>query len=164
MSEPIREQALTAIVVALKTMTGDRPGADGLPWGQYPNDPIIKRGYIDEALVNEFPALFVARRAGSTVVEQTVVAGSQGVEHTFLIDIYGYVKTANNVPAGTWLERLWDDVYTTLMKNYTLGGLTKTLLFDAEDDYDEDEIKAGFRMGLTAVRPMRKPALISSSS
>lgn len=149
MAEPLREQALAVIVTLLRTMTGDRPGADGTPWGQYPNDPVVQRGYQDESLVNQFPALFVARRPGSAVKEETTVGSMVGVEHTFLIDIYGYTKTAQNVPASTWLERLWDDVYTTLMKNFTLGGLTKTITFDAEDDYDEDTVKAGFRMGLT---------------
>ena len=151
MAEPIREQALGAIVTLLRGMTGDRPGPDGLPWGQYPNDPIVVRGYQDEALVNEYPSLFVARRPGSSVKEETTVGGMVGVFHSFLIDIYGYVQTANNVPASTWLERLWDDVYTVLMANWTLGGICQQITFDAEDDYDEDMVKAGFRMGLTAI-------------
>ena len=151
MSEPIRESVLAAMVALLATMTGDRPGADGQPWGQYPNDPVVTRGYLDEAQVNQFPALFVTRRAGSSVKERTTVGAQVGVEHRFLIDIYGYAQTAQNVPAGTWLERLWDDVYTTLMKDWTLGGICEQLTFDGEDDYDEDGVKAGFRMGLTAV-------------
>lgn len=151
MSEPIREQALDAIVALLRGMTGDRPGLDGTPWGQYPNDPVVLRGYQDEALVNQYPSLFVARRPGSSVAEETTTGGMVGVFHSFLIDIYGYVQTASNVPAGTWLERLWDDVYTTLMKNWTLGGICQQLKFDGEDDYDEDTVKAGFRMGITAI-------------
>lgn len=151
MSEPIREQVLAAIVVLLSGMTGDRPGVDGTPWGQYPNDPIVRRGYMDESLVTQFPSLFVARRPGSTVVEKTTVGGMVGVEHTFLIDIYGYVKNAKDVPASTWLERLWDDVYTTLMKDWTLGGICQQIRFDGEDDYDEDAVKAGFRMSATAL-------------
>ena len=151
MAEPLREQVLAKIAEVLRGMTGPRPGADGTAWGQYPNDPIVKRGYMDEGLVNEFPSLFVARRPGSAVKEETTVGGMVGVEHTFLVDIYGYTQNADDVVASTWLERLWDDVYTTLMKNFTLGGLCKTLVFDAEDDYDEDGVKAGFRMGLTVL-------------
>lgn len=151
MAEPLREQVLAAIVDLLRTMTGDRPGLDGTPWGQYPNDPLVTRGYMDESLVTQCPALFVARRPGSAVQESTTVGGMVGVTHTFLIDIYGYTKTAHNVLASVWLERLWDDVYTTLMKNWTLGGICQQLKFDAEDDYDEDTVKAGFRMGCTAV-------------
>lgn len=151
MAEPLREAVLSAMVVVLRTMTGDRPGHDGTPWGRYPNDPVVRRGYIDESLVNEYPALFVARRPGSSVEEKTTVGGMVGVEHLFLIDIYGYTQTAGNTPASVWLERLWDDVYTTLMKNWTLGGLCQQLKVDAEDDYDEDDVKAGFRMGLTAI-------------
>ena len=74
-----------------------------------------------------------------------------GVEHTFQFAVYGYTKNAGNVPAGVWLERLWDDVYTTLMKNWTLGGICQQLRFEGEDDYDEDEIKAGFRQGVVAI-------------
>ena len=151
MAEPLREQVLAKLAEVLRGMTGDRPGADGTPWGQYPNDLIVERGYKDESLINQFPSLFVARRPGSAVKEETTVGSMVGVEHTFLVDIYGYTQNAANVVASTWLERLWDDVYTTLMKNFTLGGLCKTLTFDAEDDYDEDGIKAGFRMGLTVL-------------
>jgi hypothetical protein len=150
-SEPLREQVLVTIIAALKTMTGDRLGDDGLPWGQYPSDPIVKRGFIDESLVNEFPALFVARRSGTSSKIETSVSGSVGIERFFLVDIYGFTKTANNVHAGTWLERLQDDVETTLRADAALAALTKVILFDAEDDYDEDDIKAGFRMGITFV-------------
>ena len=50
MSEPIRESVLAAMVALWATMTGDRPGADGQPWGQYPNDPVVTRGYLDEEI------------------------------------------------------------------------------------------------------------------
>jgi len=150
-SEPLREQIMIAVVELLKTMTGDRPGLDGTPWGQYPNDPIVERGYKDESQVNQCPALFVSKWPGSSVVEKTTAGGMVGVEHTFQFAVYGYTKNAGNVPAGVWLERLWDDVYTTLMKNWTLGGICQQLRFEGEDDYDEDEIKAGFRQGVVAI-------------
>lgn len=153
MAEPLREQALAKIVELLRGMTGLRLGPDGQPWGQYPTDPIVRRGYLDEAQVNEFPAIFVARRAGSTIREdqETTVGTAIGLVSEFLIDIFGYVQSKDGVLASTWLERLYDDVVTTLLANWTLGGVAQTLRFDGEDDYDEDEIKAGFRLGVRVV-------------
>lgn len=152
MSEPLREQVLSAIVTLLRaTLTGDRPGADGTPWGQYPTDPIVTRGYKDPEQVNEMPALFITRRPGSSVKEKETAGGGVLVEHLFLLSIYGYTQTRDNVLASTWLERLWDDVYTVLMANWTLGGVCQQLTFDSEDDFDEDDVRAGFRMDLTAI-------------
>lgn len=153
MSEPIREQALTRIITALQSMKGPRPGLDGLPWGSYPNDPVVTRGYTGEELVNQYPALFVSRRGGSSIggSDETTVGDFQGVFHYFRVDIYGYVHTEQNVLAGTWLERLWDDVHTTLMANSTLGGIAQKISLEDEDEYDEDTVQAGFRQGVTVV-------------
>jgi hypothetical protein len=127
-------------------MTGPRLGPDGQAWGQYPNDPVVERVFKSDEQVNQFPHLCVCRAPGSSMEILSGTGGAVGVRHYFRVSIIGYTETKDGVLAGTWLERLWDDVHTTLMAHNTLGGCAEDVKFEGtEDDYDEDQVKAGFR-------------------
>jgi hypothetical protein len=132
--EPVREQALVRIVEALSGMTGSRP------WGgDYPNPPVVERRLKPVSQIAHFPHLCVLESSGSTVVGVDV--GGQAMHtHALRATVYGYVKEDNLVSRSTWLQRLWDDVWRTLLADATLGGVARDLAVDGPLDTDEGEL------------------------
>lgn len=132
MAEPLREQALGALVTVLQTITGVRPF--GTP---YPNTPTVERRYKTPMQVTQFPALLVLEGPGSTLE----IMGVDGMfEHKFAVLVYGYVQGDDVLSRSTWLERLWDDVITVLQANRTLGGLAADITMGAQET-DEGELE-----------------------
>ncbi len=132
--EPIRERILAAIAARLGTIAG---GDD------YFTTPAITRALLEidqykdaELLVG---VLGVMRSEGSTLTPESHVDDSGRVtfQHLFKVAVYGYVigdpdGTPNAVPAGTRLERLWEDHVKCLLLDDELGGLVIDLSPDPE--------------------------------
>jgi hypothetical protein len=141
-AEPIREQALAAIVTVLTGMTGIRP------WGgTYANPPGVERIWKAIQQINRFPHFLVLEAPGSTRATDTTDSATSAIFlHRFRVRVVGYVQGDANVPRSTWLQRAADDVFRTLMKNATLGGLVQDIDADGEaeevDDGEFDELGA----------------------
>lgn len=125
MPEAPREARIQALIAVLETMTGTRPG-----WGgQYPNEIQVFRGWKAGEAVNHRPSLGVAEDSDS-IIEIDVTTGAQvGIKHTFEVLVIGYTKGTEAASASTWMERLWDDLMTTLYANDTLTGLLSGIMF-----------------------------------
>lgn len=132
MAEPLREQALTALAAALGTITGTR--GFGTP---YPNTPVIERRYKTPMQCNQFPVLLLLEGPGSTV---GIEAMDGMFRHEFTIMVYGYVQGDDLLSRSTWLERLWDDVFSVLQANRTLGGLCADITMGPQET-DEGELE-----------------------
>lgn len=136
MAEPVREQALAKIVTKLQAMTGTRP------WGgTYPNDPVVERFWKDIQQVNQFPHLIVLEVPGSTLEHAATGSANKAFYlHRFRVRVVGYVRGDDLVPRSQWLQRLWDDAVSTLIKNGTLDGVVRQLdTFGEPDVVDEGE-------------------------
>jgi len=133
-AESVREQALAKIVTKLQAMTGARP------WGgTYPNDPVVERAWKDVQQVNQFPHLIVLEASGSTL--EVTASGSANKAfylHRFRVSVVGYVRGDDVDPRSRWIQRLWDDVVKTLLKNGTLDGVARQLDTFGEPDVVDD--------------------------
>ena len=142
MAEPLREQALVALVAALETISGTRP------WGgAYLNTPIVARVYKTPMQHTQFPVLLLLEGPGSTFE----IAGVDGMfQHKFSIVVYGYVHGDDATTRTTWLQRLWDDVITVLEANRILGGVSSDIEIGAlETDEGELEPLGAFAQTIT---------------
>lgn len=149
MTEPLREQALQSMIEILAAkMIGDRQ------WGgAYPNAVTVVRDYIGIDQINQYPHVCVVEAPGSTIPPElfTTVGAQLGVRHLFRVTLYGRVERTPEAARGTWLQRLWNDCWLTLMANMTLGGVAELILFDGEFDTDEGELdsRGEFSQGMT---------------
>lgn len=125
-SEPLREQAILQIVALLETMTGTRP------WGgTYPDPVTVSREVVAVEQVNRFPHCIVVEDDASEMTIFEAGPGADGTyQHAFRVSVYGYVKATTGVGRSTWLERLWDDVVTTLLASQGLGGIAAGIGLD----------------------------------
>ena len=152
MAEPLREQALAALVVRLRAMTGNRFWGGG-----YADDPTVKRKLEMPENINQFPHLSVIEGSmdgsGSTVRIETTVGGQVGLRHELRVLLAGYVSGDATVTASTWLQRLWADCLLTLMAENTLGGLVQAVQWGEAMDTDEGTLDpiAAFVQPLTLV-------------
>jgi hypothetical protein len=138
-SEPLREQALVALVARLQAMTGLRF------WGSPYSNPIrVERKLAMPQTVTQFPHLCVLEGSldgtGSTVAIE-VTAGTQvGMRHEFKLLLAGYVSADPVTVASTWLQRLWADCLLTLMAENTLGGLVQAIQWVPDMETDEGSL------------------------
>jgi len=148
MPEPIREQALAAVAAALATMTGER-----LWGGTYPSAVTVDRAFKMTAQIRKYPYLIVIEGPGSSVSGPELRGSVAAITHQFQVAIYGYVHADSNVSASTWLQRLWDDVFQTMLNNSTFGGTIRTIWPSGGGEHDEGELEpeGAFFMPWTAV-------------
>ena len=132
MPEPIREQALAALVTRLQTMTGVRPGFGG----SYPNTVRVERVFLEPQTVTQFPYLCVLETSlngqGSSIELDVTAGGAVGIRHELKVLLIGFVSATPTVPAATWRQRLWDDCLRTILSASTLGGLVQMVWFDRQ--------------------------------
>lgn len=127
MVEPLRDRVLEAMVEVAAGLTGIRS------WGAtYPNVPTADREYRELKSRTQFPHCSVLEGTGSTVAAKTVRSNVIGYRHEFKVLLVGAVSAANGVTVSRWLERYWDDLWTTFLQHYTLGGLVQAVQFDGE--------------------------------
>jgi hypothetical protein len=136
MPEPLREQALAALVTRLQTMTGVRPGFGA----SYPNTVRVERVFLEPQTVTQFPYLCVLETSlngqGSSLDVEVTAGGMVGVRHDLKILLIGFVGATPTVLAATWRQRLWDDCVRTIFASNTLGGLVRKIEFDRQAEPD----------------------------
>ena len=142
MAEPVREQAIVAVVALLRGMTGTRS------WGTaYPNAPTVERRFREPSQVSQFPHLIV-QRTSETRFDLAELDGA--FSHALVLDLLGYVCADAAATEDTWLERLWHDVATTLQADRQLGTLAQDItLGEYETDAGELAPLAAFRQQIT---------------
>jgi len=107
--------------------------SDLRPWGgAYPNPPTADREYRELTSRTQFPHCSILEGAGSTVAAKTSRANVIGYRHEFKVLLVGAVSAGQGLTLSRWLERYWDDLWTTFLQNYTLGGLAQGVQFDGE--------------------------------
>jgi hypothetical protein len=110
--EPIREMAMAALADRLTTIVAGPV---------YHTSPTVTRSLlsIDQYKgPTDLPLLGVMRSSGSTFGAVTHDTWA----HAFRVTLWGYVRATAGVLAGTWLERLWQDLRTCVLGDPTLGG------------------------------------------
>ena len=117
MTEPIREQLFVAAAERLELIAAG-PGYRTVP-------SLVTRSLLSiDQYATELaagPVLGVMRSSGSTYELETLTTR----RHALVLTVWGYVRGDDQVLAGTWLERLWDDVVTCLFADPSLKGLAR---------------------------------------
>lgn len=134
MAESIREQAKAKVKDKLAAIANPRA------WGSYDTLPTVTRDYRDLQQVNQFPHVMVVDAAGAT--EEYSASGSANkayVLHRLPLRVIAYVKGDDQVSRSTWIERIREDIITTLRKNSTLDGLIQDIDLGDEESVDEGE-------------------------
>lgn len=73
--------------------------------------------------LDQGPVLGVVRASGSTYESESLTTDLHGL----VVTVWGYVRGIDGVPAGEWLERLWDDHRRALLAETLASGASETL-------------------------------------
>jgi hypothetical protein len=145
MPEPMGWQVLEALAAVLDNMVGERP------WGgSYPRQPIVDHHYRTPRTTEDFLRFRVLETSGSTS-RITNINPVNNVTQNFQVKIEATIIGNLEQPPQAWVQRVRDDLLTTVLKNLTLGGLTSG--FDEEITWgsSEAETEFGQQVTLTAI-------------
>lgn len=115
-------------------MVGVAGGLTGIrSWGgSYPNLPTADREYRELKARTHFPHCAILEGSGSSVTARTTRSNVIGYRHEFKVLLVGAVAAGHGVSVSRWLQRYWDDLWSTFLQNYTLGGIAQGVQFDGE--------------------------------
>jgi hypothetical protein len=139
MSEPLREQAILALVDRFAGMTGLRPGG----W-LYPSGPNVSRLEPQSPLPPEesnaaaYPMVRVVPGRHAELEPVGLGAQSRVYRDAFAVDTHLITAPANGDLAQTWALRLREDCLETLHADLSLGGLADDITFGGRADRRED--------------------------
>lgn len=139
MSEPLREQALIALVALFADMTGVRPGGWSYPFGPNvsrlePQSPLPP----EESNPAAYPMVRVVPARHAELVQAGQAAAGVVYEDHFTVDAHIITAAALGELAQTWAFRLREDCVETLHRNKSLGGLSDDITFGGRADRRED--------------------------
>lgn len=114
MAEPAGWQLLERLAAVLANMTGTRP------WGgQYPSDPLVQHHFEAPRSLDAFLRIRIREDSGSsTFIENINLPGA--VKHIFTVRIEATITGHADQPPQGWVQRVKDDLLTTVMANLTL--------------------------------------------
>lgn len=143
MPESMGEQILVAAAALVAGMTGPRP------WGgSYPDDPVVAREYRAPAEGMQTPHIGVVAASGATA-RIVNISPPMNIEHLFPVTFYGTIAQTQEAVADVWLQRLRDDLMTTVLANASLGGLCSGLGDVISFETDEGEFGAQAQLAMT---------------
>ena len=141
MPEPMGWQVLEALAAVLENMVGDRP------WGgRYPRQPIVDHQYRTPRTTEDFLRIRVLEASGSTS-RITNINPVDNVTQNFRVRIEATIIGNLEQPPQAWVQRVRDDLLTTILANLKLGGLTSG--FDDEITWDSTEAETEFAQQVT---------------
>jgi len=143
MAEPKGWQILEALATVLAGMTGVRP------WGgQYPSDPLVQHHYEPPRTIETFLRIRVLEASGSTA-EIRHINQADNVWHDFRVKIEATIIGNLEGPPQGWIQRVRDDLFTTILANFSLGGLCSGFGGVVTFDSSESEAEFGQQVTLT---------------
>lgn len=138
MAEPKGWQLLEAVAALLAGMTGPRP------WGgQYPADPVVDHHYRGPRTTGDFLRFRVLEDSGSTTQITAINPVNNVVQH-FRVKIEATIIGNLEEPPQGWVQRVKDDLLTTLAKNVSLSGFGSSWSADDPITWTSSESETEF--------------------
>jgi hypothetical protein len=143
MAESKGSQLLERLAEVLANMTGVRP------WGgEYPTDPVVQHHYEAPRSFDIFLRIRLLEASGSTA-RITSINQPDNVTHEFHARIEAILTgNAEQAPQG-WIQRVKDDLLTTVCRHFSLGGLCSGFGDVITFSTSEDEGEFGQQVTLT---------------
>jgi hypothetical protein len=143
MAEPVGWQILEQLAEVLAGMTGVRP------WGgTYPSNPVVRKHYEPPLTQEVFLWIRVFEASGSTS-RITAINAANNVVHDFKVAIQATVVGTDEAAAQGWVQRVRDDLLTTVIASFSLGGLCSGFGDEIEWESSESETEFGQQVTLT---------------